>query len=103
TLKYLKHGDEITIADGRGIYEPSLVRFAGKYYLTLRNDSRGYVTVSDDGLHYQPIKPSTFDEGKYLGSYNSQQHWLAHTDGLFLSYTRRGYNNDHIPRHRAPI
>ena len=30
-----------------------------------------------------------------------QQHWLAHGDGLFLCYTRRGANNDHIPRNRA--
>ena len=33
----------------------------------------------------------------------SQQHWLAHSDGLFLVYTRRGANNDHIVRHRAPL
>jgi hypothetical protein len=103
TLKYLAHGDAITINDGRGIYEPSLVRFGTKYYLTLRNDSRGYVTVSADGLRYKPIKPWTFDDGKDLGSYNTQQHWLTHLGGLFLVYTRRGANNDHIIRHRAPL
>ncbi|MFT3878726.1 MAG: exo-alpha-sialidase [Gemmatales bacterium] len=102
-LKYLKHGNELTLPVVRGLCEPSLVRFQGKYYLTLRNDLKGYVTVSDDGLNYQPITPWLFDDGKELGSYNTQQHWLSHSDGLFLVYTRRGANNDHIIRHRAPL
>ena len=38
-----------------------------------------------------------------MGSYNTQQHWVTHSDGLFLTYTRRGANNDHVFRHRAPI
>jgi hypothetical protein len=44
-----------------------------------------------------------FDDGGVLGSYNTQQHWIAHSDGLYLTYTRRGANNDHVFRHRAPI
>ncbi len=28
---------------------------------------------------------------------------MAHSDGLFLLYTRRRANNDHINRHRAPL
>ena len=59
-------------------------------------------TVSNDGLHYQPIKAWTFGDGSELGSYNTQQHWLAHHEGLFLAYTRRGANNDHIPKALAP-
>jgi hypothetical protein len=102
-MTYLKHGDELSLNVARGLVEPSLVAFQGRYYLTLRNDVKGYVTTSGDGLHYQPIKPWTFDDGKELGSYNTQQHWLAHSSGLLLSYTRRGANNDHILRNRAPI
>lgn len=102
-LKYQRHGDEIELAEVRGLVEPSLARFAGRYYLTLRNDLRGYVTAGDDGLHFSPIVPWRFDDGSELGSYNTQQHWLAHSDGLFLAYTRRGADNDHIPRHRAPL
>jgi len=102
-LTYLRHGDELTLAGGRGLCEPSLVRYRGRYYLALRNDARGYVTTSDDALHWAPIKPWTFDDGSDLGSYNTQAHWLAHGDGLFLSYTRRGANNDHIARNRAPL
>jgi hypothetical protein len=103
TLKFRKHGDELAMQGGRGLCEPSLALFRGKYYLTLRNDARGYVTTSDDGLHFAPLKPWTFDDGKELGSYNTQQHWLVHSNGLFLAYTRRGANNDHIARNRAPL
>lgn len=102
-LHYQKHGTELSLNVVRGLCEPSLARFQGKYYLTLRNDKKGYVTVSDDGLNYQPIQPWLFDDGSELGSYNTQQHWLSHSDGLFLVYTRRGANNDHIIRHRAPL
>ena len=28
---------------------------------------------------------------------------MTHSEGLFLTYTRREANNDHIFRHRAPI
>ena len=103
TVRYISHGTEMTISGGRGLCEPSIVPFQGRYYLTLRNDARGYVTVSDDGLHYEPVQMWKFEDGEELGSYNTQQHWLAHEDGLFLVYTRRGADNDHIIRHRAPL
>ncbi|MBU0714997.1 MAG: glycoside hydrolase [Verrucomicrobia bacterium] len=102
-FSYLRHGDELTLQGGRGLCEPSLALFRGRYYLTLRNDDRGYVTTSEDGLHFAPIKPWTFDDGLDLGSYNTQQHWLTHSNGIFLAYTRRGANNDHIPLNRAPL
>ncbi len=102
-VKYLRNGTELSLNEVRGLVEPSLIGFNGRYYLTIRNDLRGYVTVSTDGLTYKPIKPWTFDDGTELGSYNTQQHWLAHSEGLFLAYTRHGADNDHIPRHRAPL
>lgn len=103
TMKYLRHGTELSIAGGRGYTEPSLTKFKGKYYLTLRNDAAAYVTTSDDGLVFHQPQIWRFDDGQELGSYNTQAHWLAHSEGLFLVYTRRGANNDHIPRHRAPL
>lgn len=102
-LKYLGHGDELELHEVRGLCEPSLAFFQGKYLLTLRNDNRGYVTTSEDGLKYAPIRPWVFDDGQDLGSYNTQQHWVVHSQGLFLVYTRRGANNDHIARNRAPL
>ncbi len=102
-LRYLEHGEELALNVERGLCEPSIAHFQGRYYLTIRNDVKGYVTAGDDGLHYAPIRPWTFDDGAELGSYNTQQHWVAHSEALFLSYTRRGADNDHIMRHRAPL
>jgi hypothetical protein len=102
-LRYVQHGSVLQTDSGRGLYEPSLVEFQKRYYLTIRNDARGYVSTSDDGLQYSEPQAWKFDDGAELGSYNTQQHWLAHSDGLFLIYTRRGANNDHIMRHRAPL
>lgn len=102
-LRYLEHGSEHEIELGRGFAEPSLTFYKGKYYMTLRNDLAGYITTSDDGLHFdKPIK-WTFDDGSDLGNYNTQQHWVTHSDGLSLVYTRRGANNDHVFRNRAPL
>ena len=103
TLSYERHGDEMTIKGGRGLGEPSLALFKGSYFLTMRNNFKAYVTTSNDGFRWAPFKPWMFDGGQELGGYNTQAHWLVHSDGLFLSYTRKGANNDHIPRNRAPI
>ena len=102
-LTYVEHGDELVHDVKRGLYEKSLTYFRGRYYMTIRNDQKGFVTASDDGLHFGPIKPWTFDDGSELGSYNTQQKWVTHSEGLFLVYTRRGADNDHIVRHRAPL
>jgi hypothetical protein len=102
-LKYQEHGDEFAVPEVRGLAEPSLIRYGDRYYLTIRHDLRAYVTVGNDGLHFGELQPWQFDDGAELSSYNTQQHWLAHSDGLFLVYTRRGANNDHIERHRAPL
>lgn len=102
-LTYQRHGTVLRLNIVRGLCEPSLIAFRGRYFLTLRNDERGYVSGSDDGLQFAEPKRWQFDDGADLGSYNTQQHWLAHSDGLFLIYTRRGAKNDHIIRHRAPL
>lgn len=103
TLSYLGQGGELTLESGRGVYEPSLTRFQGRFYLTLRNDTDGYVAVSDDGLNYGPIQPWRYTDGESLGNYNTQQHWISRPDALYLVYTRKGARNDHVFRHRAPL
>jgi hypothetical protein len=103
-LLFLENGDELGLEDGtRGLGEPSVTRFNGEFFLTIRNDIQGYVARSEDGLKFSAIRPWTFDDGTSLGNYNTQQHWVTHSDGLFLVYTRRGANNDHVFRHRAPL
>lgn len=102
-LSYLEHGTELTVGEPRGLCEPSITSFQGRFFLTLRNDIRGYVASGRDGLQYDEPRPWCFDDGSELGSYNTQQHWVTHSDGLYLVYTRRGLNNDHVFRHRAPL
>ncbi len=103
TLRVLEQGDPLTVKGSRGFAEPALTRFGNRFYLTLRNDSEGYVTSSFDGLHFDPPKIWTWDDGSDLGTHNTQQHWVTHRDGLFLVYTRKDGSNDHIFRHRAPL
>ncbi|MCL4217685.1 MAG: exo-alpha-sialidase [Candidatus Hydrogenedentes bacterium] len=103
TLAYAGHGSEHFIPVQRGFAEPSLAQSGGQYFLTLRNDVAGYVTSSTDGLHFHTPVKWRFDDGKELGSYNTQQHWVTHGDDLYLVYTRRGAGNDHVFRHRAPL
>ena len=103
TLTYKKHGSEHNIAQGRGLYEPSLTKFGGQYFLTMRANHSAFVTRGEDGIHFEPIREWKFDDGQVLGSYNTQQHWVTVGGGLFLVYTRKGANNDHIMRHRAPL
>lgn len=102
-MRYLDHGSELTIGIGRGLYEPSLASWGGRFFLTLRNDESGYVSVSDDGRTFSEPVPWCWEDGSNIGNYNTQQHWVTHRDALFLVYTRRGADNDHVFRHRAPL
>ncbi len=103
TLTYVEHGDEFTVPSSRGLAEPSLACFRGRYFLTLRHNDYGAVTSGNDGLHFDEPQRWTFDDGSDLGNYNTQQHWVTMPDALYLVYTRRGANNDHVMRHRAPL
>lgn len=103
TLRYLEHGNFLELETMRGLYEPSLVYHENRYYVTMRNDHAAYVASSDDGLNFSDPKKWLFDNGEELGSYNTQAHWLESGGALFLTYTRKGANNDHVVRHRAPI
>jgi len=102
-LSMIEHGNVLEVNTARGLGEPSLTRFRGRFYLTLRHDRAGYVTQSVDGLRFDPPRVWQWDDGSELGNYNTQQHWVPHDDGLLLVYTRRGLNNDHVFRHRAPL
>ena len=104
TLKIAEVGPPLTLNVGRGLLEPSLVQFGGKFYLTIRaEDGSGYVAVSDDGLNYGEKKKWSWDDGDPIGMSTTQQHWLAHSDGLFLVYTRKDESNEKVIRWRSPL
>ncbi len=103
TLSYREHGSEFNITKPRGLYEPSVCGFQGRYFLTMRAEETGYVARGRDGINYEPPVEWKFDDGQPLGSANAQQHWITHSDALYLIYSRRGANNDHVFRSRAPL
>ncbi len=102
-LVYKEHGNFLSVKEPRGLVEPSLEENNGKFYLTLRNDIKGYLAFSDDGLNFSEPIPWRFDNGDEIGNYCTQQHWVKLKNRLFLVYTRRGLDNDHVFRHRAPL
>ena len=59
--------------------------------------------MSDDGLHYEPKQPWTWDDGEPLTTSSTQQHWLRHAEGLFLVYVRKDASNTGVFRWRAPL
>lgn len=104
TLAIQQVGKEITHAAGRGLLEPSLVRYRGKFYVTLRaEDNRGYVAASDDGLDFAEKQPWCWDDGTPLDMSTTQQHWLPHSDALHLVYTRKDVSNEKVIRWRSPL
>lgn len=103
SLKLLEIGNPLTIEVPRGLCEPSIVAYNGEYILALRNDESGYVAKGDDGLHYREPVPLVFDNGENVGNYCTQQHWITGGGKLYMVYTRKGADNDHVFRHRAPL
>lgn len=103
-LKVKNVGPALYNDKGRGLLEPSVAEFGGKFWITLRaEDNRGYVSVSDDGLNYEEQRAWTWDDGTPIDMSTTQQHWLTHSDGLFLVYTRKDKSNENVMRWRSPL
>lgn len=106
-------GEELTVAEvgpplhnphGRGLLEPSVAKFEDKFWITMRaEDNRGYVSVSSDGLRWQQKTAWSWDDGTPIEMSTTQQHWLTHSDGLFLVYTRKDASNANVIRWRSPL
>lgn len=104
TLAIKQVGREMKHSAGRGLLEPSLVKWRDKFFVTLRaEDNHGYVATSDDGLEFSDKQPWAWDNGEALAMSTTQQHWLTHSEGLFLVYTRKDASNINVPRWRSPL
>jgi hypothetical protein len=89
---------------GRGLLEPSLTSYDGTYYMTIRaEDGRGYLSTSEDGLEWSELAPWAWDDGDELEMSTTQQHWLRHSEGLHLVYTRKTGRNLNVFRWRSPL
>ena len=103
-LKVKKVGPPLKHLHGRGLLEPSVASFADKFWMTIRaEDGKGYMSVSGDGLHWDPKRAWAWDDGTKLEMSTTQQHWLLHSDGLFLVYTRKDESNVNVIRWRSPL
>jgi lysophospholipase L1-like esterase len=103
-LKVKQVGPPLKHPHGRGLLEPSVASFADKFWMTMRAENgRGYVSVSDDGLNWEPKRTWDWDDGTPLEMSTTQQHWLTHSDGLFLVYTRKDDTNANVIRWRSPL
>ncbi len=102
-LTVLEVGEPLSMPIGRGLYEPSIVCFRSQYYLTIRGTECGFLARSTDGLHYTDLQLWKWEDGSILQNYETQQHWMKLGNALYLVYTRRGADNDHVFRHRAPL
>lgn len=103
-LKVRDVGPAFHNPQGRGLLEPSVTQFKDRFWVTMRaEDGRGYVSVSDNGLHWEDKQTWTWDDGTPLDMSTTQQHWLTHSDGLFLVYTRKDPANVNVIRWRSPL
>ncbi|MGY8771193.1 MAG: sialidase family protein [Pirellulales bacterium] len=103
-LKIKQVGKPLELKHKRGLLEPSVTQYKNKFYMTIRaEDDHGYNSVSTDGLTWEPKTPWTWDNGEPLSMSTTQQHWMTHSDGLFLVYTRKDASNTNVMRWRAPL
>ncbi|PAY21352.1 hypothetical protein CKO51_01875 [Rhodopirellula sp. SM50] len=103
-LKVTEVGPALHNPVGRGLLEPSVTKFGDEFWMTMRaEDDHGYVSVSSDGLNWKEKKPWLWDDGTALSMSTTQQHWLTHSDGLFLVYTRKDPSNENVIRWRSPL
>lgn len=104
TVTVLEVGKALELPVGRGLMEPQLTLFRGRFHLTLRTeDGFGYCAQSEDGLNWNAMTPWTFDDGEHLTMTNTQQHFLRRDGKLYLIYNRKLPGNAHLMRYRAPL
>ncbi|MEO7650092.1 MAG: exo-alpha-sialidase, partial [Bryobacteraceae bacterium] len=104
TLAVRRVSAEFRLPVKRGLIEPSLAAYGGRFYLTMRaEDDRGYVSVSDDGLVWEKMRPWAWESGEAITTSTTQQRWLVFDGRLFLVYTRRTSENEKVIRWRAPL
>lgn len=95
-------GNELALPERRGLVEPSLTRFGGRFFLAIRRAAPGFVATSADGLCFGLPQRRPWEDGTDLGNHNTQTHWVTHQDSLYLVYTREGAINDHVFRRHSP-
>jgi len=104
-LRIVARGNTLSLPVKRGLLEPSLAsRRRNDFWMTIRaEDGHGYVARSRDGLEWGPMKPWAWTDGTPIAMSTTQQHFLVHSDGLYLVYTRKADSNQRVMRWRTPL
>ena len=103
-LKPVKVSELFTNPVPRGFVEPSMAFYNGTYYMTLRaQDGFGHVVTSKDAMDWSEPQPWCWDDGTPIAMNQTMTHFITHSDGLFLVYTRITPDNDNVFRNRAPL
>ncbi|MEI9806614.1 MAG: sialidase family protein [Bacteroidota bacterium] len=94
-----------SVEKGRGLYEPHMAEYKGKYYMSVRaEDGHGYLLVSDDkGYTWSKPVPWKWDDGTDIPMNQTMTKLLSHSNGLVLVYTRITPDNGKTFRNRAPL
>jgi hypothetical protein len=111
TLKLTFDGGHLAVvsrgnAIGIEADEPSMIQFAGKFFMTIRSENRDhrmYHAESSDGMTWENYQPWCWDDGTPVETANTQQHWLKMKNDLYLIYTRKSELNNGVFRCRAPL
>ena len=104
TIRIKQVGNELNNPIKRGLLEPQLTYFDNRYLMTIRaEDGYGYVSQSKDGLQWSAPVKWQWNDGQALEMSTTQQHWLTHSDALYLAYTRKAEENVNVMRWRAPL
>jgi len=99
-----KVSNTLSFPEKRGFLEPSLIYSEGKYYMTIRaEDDHAYLSISADGLNWESPSAWRWDDGTYLKTSTTQQHWISSGKELYLAYTREDECNKDVMRWRAPL
>lgn len=90
---------------GRGLYEPHIAGFNGRFFMTVRaEDGCGYVMASEDGgCTWSKPRQWTWDNGEVIPMNQTMTKFAAHSDGLALVYTRIRDDNKTVFRNRSPL
>ncbi len=93
-LKFVSIGNELTISGRWGSMNLHSCAFA-KILSHIMSDTPR-ICGDERRSALRQAHPLESDDEPDLGTYNTQQHWVTHSGGLFLVYTRKDANNDHV-------